>query len=96
MESISSLPQQFKHLAPNPSLLEHQVIVLQTYVFSLPSANRGEIGFMTDKILQGIKCSPETCIYLFTCYHTSCSECFIKYSVGVPHFCGTWVFETRF
>lgn len=36
---------------------------------------------MTDKILQGIKCSPETCIDLFTCYCVSYSECFIKYSV---------------
>lgn len=36
---------------------------------------------MTDKILQGIKCSPETCIDLFTCYCVSYIECFIKYSV---------------
>lgn len=47
MENISSLPEQFKHfsflMAPNPSLLEHQVIVLQTYVFSLPSAERGKL-----------------------------------------------------
>lgn len=31
-------------LAPNPSLLEHQVIVLQTYVFSLPSAKVKGVG----------------------------------------------------
>lgn len=36
---------------------------------------------MMDKILQGIKCSPETCIDLFTCYCMSHSECFIKYRV---------------
>lgn len=47
MENISSLPLQFKHISslmtPNPSLLEYQVIVLQTYVFSLPSAERGKL-----------------------------------------------------
>lgn len=36
---------------------------------------------MTDKILQGIKCSPETCIDLFTRYCVSYNERFIKYSV---------------
>lgn len=36
---------------------------------------------MTDKILQGTKCPPETCIDLFTCYCVSYSECFIEYSV---------------
>ena len=36
---------------------------------------------MTNKILLGIKCSPETCIDLFTCYCVSYSECFIKYSM---------------
>lgn len=44
---ISALPQQFKHFSslmlPNPSLLEHQITALQTYVFSLPSAERGKL-----------------------------------------------------
>lgn len=47
MENITSLPKQFKRIsflmAPNPSLLEHHAIVLQTYVFSLHSAERGKL-----------------------------------------------------
>lgn len=56
-----------------------------------------EIGFMMDKILQGIKCSAETCINLFTCYCNTLSVSSKQSSVyRVPHFCGTCVFQTYF
>lgn len=41
--SMSNLNISSFLMAPNPSLLEHQVIVLQTYVFSLASAERGKL-----------------------------------------------------
>lgn len=43
-------------MAPNPSLFEHQGIILQTYVFSLPSAERRKLDLLwsapTSKLVQ--------------------------------------------
>lgn len=55
-------------------------IVLQAYVFCQPSAEKGEVWFMTEKTLQGIKRSVETCIELLTCYCVSHGGTLLEYS----------------